>query len=510
METIIVLLQLVLAGVLAVAAVGKFRDLAGSRQAVRDFGVPDRFTKLLGTALPIGELGLAILLLFGPTARWAALLAGLLFLVFIAAIGWNLRQGRQPDCHCFGQIHSEPAGWSTIIRNSLLTLAAAIIVIQGSQGIAEWFDDMSSANQAMVLLSTAILAVLVVLGFLLRQLLEQGKSVIARLESLDAKDFSGVAATGPTAEVIANPAPAFDIPSVDGSRMSLQSLLEPGKPLFLLFTDPNCGPCNALMPDMAEWQRRFGDELTIGFISRGSVEANQEKNAQFGFAHVGLQERFEISESYEVQGTPSAVLIQPDGVIRDPIATGRDDIRELISRATSTLSPESEQRHKENLRNRSLDFEPDNPLDHLPVALAVGEPAPRAPLPDLDGEYVSIDDLRGQETVVLFWSPTCSFCQRMLPDLKEWEQESDNADQHLLIVSSGSVEENRALGLESRIVIDDGFTAGSWVGVAGTPSAILIDAEGRIAAPLVLGADSVLDLLYSQTETDDVLEPSLS
>src|SRR5690625_403003 len=104
MDMVTLALQIALAGVLAVAGIGKLRDLAGSRRAVRDFGVPDQLADPLGTALPVVELALALLLLPGATARWAALAAGLLFLAFIAAIGWNLRQGRQPDCHCFGQI----------------------------------------------------------------------------------------------------------------------------------------------------------------------------------------------------------------------------------------------------------------------------------------------------------------------------------------------------------------------------------------------------------------------
>ncbi len=124
---IVVSLQLALAGILAVAAVGKFLDIPGSRQAVRDFGVPQRFANPLGTALPAVELALAILLLPGATARWAALGAALLFLAFIGGIAWNLRKGNQPDCHCFGQFHSAPAGWPTIIRNALFTAMAGVI-----------------------------------------------------------------------------------------------------------------------------------------------------------------------------------------------------------------------------------------------------------------------------------------------------------------------------------------------------------------------------------------------
>src|SRR5690606_7347176 len=157
---IIVALQFSLAGVLAVAAVGKFLDLPGSRQAVHDFGVPKRLADPLGTALPAGELLLAVLLLPGATARWAALGAALLFLAFIAGIAVNLAKGNQPDCHCFGQFHSAPAGWPTIIRNSVFTLMAVIIVWQGSVGPVDWFSGLDDMGQIVVVFGTVITALL--------------------------------------------------------------------------------------------------------------------------------------------------------------------------------------------------------------------------------------------------------------------------------------------------------------------------------------------------------------
>jgi uncharacterized membrane protein YphA (DoxX/SURF4 family) len=103
-----VVLQVALSGVMAVASIGKLMDLPGSRQAVKDFGVPHQYASSFGLALPVAEMVISILLLAGATARIAALAAALLFLLFIAAISRSLRQGRAPNCDCFGQIHSEP------------------------------------------------------------------------------------------------------------------------------------------------------------------------------------------------------------------------------------------------------------------------------------------------------------------------------------------------------------------------------------------------------------------
>jgi peroxiredoxin len=39
----------------------------------------------------------------------------------------------------------------------------------------------------------------------------------------------------------------------------------------------------------------------------------------------------------------------------------------------------------------------------------VGDPAPHFVLNDLDGRPISLSDLHGSESVLLFWNPACGF-----------------------------------------------------------------------------------------------------
>src|ERR1044072_50194 len=114
MDTVEVAVRIVLALVFATAGVGKLRDLEGSRRAMQDFGVSEGLAPTVGLLLPLAELVTAILLIFEPTAQVGAILAALLLLAFIGGIPNALRHGTQPDCHCFGQIHSAPAGRGTL------------------------------------------------------------------------------------------------------------------------------------------------------------------------------------------------------------------------------------------------------------------------------------------------------------------------------------------------------------------------------------------------------------
>src|SRR5947209_4929356 len=56
MSVVVLLARLVLAVVFLVAGLAKLADLAGSRQAMRDFGVPAQLATPFGTLLPLAEL----------------------------------------------------------------------------------------------------------------------------------------------------------------------------------------------------------------------------------------------------------------------------------------------------------------------------------------------------------------------------------------------------------------------------------------------------------------------
>src|SRR5262249_41429937 len=101
---------------------------------------------------------------------------------------------------------------------------------------------------------------------------------------------------------------------------------------------------------------------------------------------------------------------------------------------------------------------------------------------------------RGRDTLVVFWRPNCPHCQRLAEDLRRWEAEPPRGAPRLLLVSSGSVEENRAVGFKSSGVLDEGFQIGKAFRARGTPSAVLVDAHGRIASTVAVSARDVLAL----------------
>src|SRR5438552_6670228 len=138
MEIGLLTIRLILAAIFGVAGIAKLLDLKGSEKALRDFGVPAKLASPSSILLPIAEISIAVLLLFTSVSWFAALGAAALLFLFIAGMSYQMAKGNAPDCHCFGQLHSEPVGKSSLIRNIVLLLIAAFLAASGktNQGIS--------------------------------------------------------------------------------------------------------------------------------------------------------------------------------------------------------------------------------------------------------------------------------------------------------------------------------------------------------------------------------------
>jgi peroxiredoxin len=478
MSLLLLLLRLFLAGTFAVAGAAKLADLAGSRKAMRDFGVPAKLADVFGLLLPLAELAVAVALVVPMTAWWGGVAALALLLIFVAGIGYNLAQGRTPDCHCFGQLHSAPAGWSTLIRNLVLAGFAGVVVGFGRNttgpGVIESLNGLTVTPAFELMAGALLLIVLIGEGAVLMQMMTQQGRLLLRIEAVEKR--LGMSAQPAPGLALGTPAPVFELQGLDGKTTTLQELRSLGKPLVLLFTDAVCGPCTALLPDIGQWQREHGKKMVVALVSRGTVEANRTKVKEAKVTNVFLQKDREVAQAYQALGTPSAVVIShKDGTIGSALAQGPEAIRGMIGATLSGTLPMAAPRP--------------------PASLKIGEPAPDFSLPNLAGKAVKLSDFRGSPTLILFWRPSCGFCARMLPDLKAWEANRSNGAPKLLVVSTDSVEDNKAMGLRSPVVLEKGgMSVGSKFGAAGTPMAVLVDAQGKIASELAAGAPAVLAL----------------
>jgi peroxiredoxin len=288
---------------------------------------------------------------------------------------------------------------------------------------------------------------------------------------------------------------------LNGETITLDALRSSGKPITLIFSDPGCGPCNALLPEAARWQRDYAGKLTLAFISRGKPQTNRAKATEHQITRVLLQKDHEVSETYQAIGTPSAVLIRSDGTIGAPLAQGADAIRALVASAVGLPVIKTRPTNAPNSLPITSNGSSIGARSSQPAQLKIGDPAPSFTLPDLTGKSTQLADFQGNNTLLLFWNPGCGFCQRMLEDLKAWEANPPDRAPKLLVISTGTVEANQAQGLRSPVLLDQNFSTGRMYNATGTPMAVLIDASGNIASEVVAGAPAVLALVKADKES---------
>lgn len=329
MHVALLVARLVLFSVFAVAGVTKLTDRTGSKLAMGDFGVPTSLVAPLSVLLPLAELAVAAALIPSSTAWWGAVGALVLLLLFTVGIGANLARGRRPSCRCFGQLRSEPTSWKTLVRNGLLAAVAVFVVWWGSDGAGPsavgWLAELSAAQGAVLIGGLAVSGVVAAQWWLLLHLLRRYGLLLGRVEALEGEEtLEGL----PVGEV----APDFALPGLHGEALTLESLRAPERPLVLLFVDPDCDPCKELFPDVGHWQAEHSDKLSVAFVSRGEPEENSTMALEHDLTDVLLQEDWEVGSAYQVDGTPSAVLVRPDGTIGGSALEGVDDVRDFLAR----------------------------------------------------------------------------------------------------------------------------------------------------------------------------------
>lgn len=263
-------------------------------------------------------------------------------------------------------------------------------------------------------------------------------------------------------------APAFTVTDLAGTRVTLTSLLDPGKPLLLVFINPTCTSCHEALGDIGGWQHVYGDRLDIAVISTGEAITNRPLAAEHGLQRLFLQRDRELIKRYGLTMAPAAVVVQPDGRIAADPHYGQAAIRQLVA---GTLG---------------VDVAPAPPEVRT---VRRDDPAPRIDGEDLNGKTVSLDDYLGAPFLLVFWDPGCGYCEQLLPRIRAFEYATTRVP--LVVVSTGSITANQALHLSSPIVLDNERTITGAYGISGTPAALLIGAKGMVASEVANGAQAV-------------------
>lgn len=321
-------LRLLLALVFIAAAVGKLRDRAAFAETLTAFGAPRTAVAPLALLIPALELGLAPALLTTATVSQAATLAAVTLLVFTGAVVSNLARGRRPACACFGAAAAEPIGALTLIRN-LVLLVATVVLARASSPVVP--TDATAALSPATWLSAlgAVLVVAFVLGWYANDLRVSNARLAERVSVLERQLAQQTPDVGAGGLARGTSAPDFDLPRLEGDRASLTSLRRRGRPVLLIFADAMCPSCHQLWPDIARWQTKHANALTVAAVCSGADQTIEMKVMGIPVTDVLLEGDAKVGDAFALSLRPSAVVVDETGLIASRSVAGVAAIRAL-------------------------------------------------------------------------------------------------------------------------------------------------------------------------------------
>jgi thiol-disulfide isomerase/thioredoxin/uncharacterized membrane protein YphA (DoxX/SURF4 family) len=129
--------------------------------------------------------------------------------------------------------------------------------------------------------------------------------------------------------------------------------------------------------------------------------------------------------------------------------------------------------------------------------LKIGSPAPAFELPLVRGGNGSLDGLlrEGKPVVLVFSDENCEFCKALMPDLARWQSQYSSKFTFAVITRGTSKDKiARQQDLKYVFIQKDRETAEQYQ-VFGTPTAILVGADGSVASTAAFGARAIRDLI---------------
>jgi len=306
---------LIVAVVLLTSGIAKLRtpdDEAGWAE----LGVPAALRRpWLMRLHPITEIVLAagLLLLGGVLGILAAVVATLVFLVYLVMV-WRAKR-RTPDatCACFGA--RKPITGRTLLRNGWLVLLALAAVF-GLSVAPPLGGVLAIPNAWPWVLALAAVAVTYVL-----------------IDQPDAVGEAAPASDDDLEDYVRTRTPAVPVTLGDGSGVNLRTL-SARQPLLLLAVSETCGACTPVIESAPRW-RELLPEVSVRLLVRAAPAESTLTSAQEPQTLHDPDDY--VRSSIADWPTPTAVLLGIDGLLAGGPVTGEPAIEEFVGDVYESL-----------------------------------------------------------------------------------------------------------------------------------------------------------------------------
>ncbi|MCW2240782.1 thiol-disulfide isomerase/thioredoxin [Azospirillum canadense] len=138
------------------------------------------------------------------------------------------------------------------------------------------------------------------------------------------------------------PAPNFSLPVVNGESVAFSNEYKKGDITILIFVDPRCGPCEALMPTIQKWQQTYDPALKFIVVSTQTSDKGGVQFGKYKALKILVQKEYEVAKMYECYGTPGAVAVDDSGFFATWLAPGAEAIAGMIEEIAATVNSQSD------------------------------------------------------------------------------------------------------------------------------------------------------------------------
>jgi len=273
-------------------------------------------------------------------------------------------------------------------------------------------------------------------------------------------------------------APDFTLQSVNGSIINLDDFR--GSPVMLTFWRINCPACQFQMPfTQALYDTLSSDSLVVLTINVGDrAEYVKDYMASRGITYpVLLDTQGKVAQVYGIVGVPMTYFIDGQGILR-AYQIGAFQSAEAMENAISSVFPTlvfhpKTQTSPDTINNPKTETGPE-----------VGKVSPDFTLETIDGQSISMSNLRGKTVLLNFWLSSCDACVLELPYL---QAAYDNRKEHQVVILTVNCGESGQtvhsivdpLKLSFPVLLDpEGTVCAEYK--RGAPTAFLIDSNGII------------------------------
>ncbi|MFC3799847.1 TlpA family protein disulfide reductase [Cohnella sp. GCM10012308] len=114
------------------------------------------------------------------------------------------------------------------------------------------------------------------------------------------------------------------------------------------------------------------------------------------------------------------------------------------------------------------------------------EEAPDFTLKDLDGNVISLSDLRGKAVYLNFWTTWCKWCKKEMPAMKRVYESFEGRDLAIVAVDIGEGRDKVASyidqgGYPFQVLLDSDKSVSKSYRVTSIPVSVFVDKEGHVA-----------------------------